>query len=87
VHELDVLQMILASPIHGRRETFSHVLVRGQAELVEGGEEVIVSRSLVGRPVAHGPGIDELAIKYVIAVSAAHSGLGCVFLARIARRR
>src|SRR5690348_335351 len=40
-----------------------------------------------GAPVAHGPGVDDLVVEDMVAVSAADGGLGRVMLAGIAGRR
>src|SRR5208282_1013123 len=60
--------------------------VRGQAELVESSEEMIVTGFFARLPVAHGPGVDHLAVEDVIDVSAAGGGFGGVGFAGIARR-
>ena len=87
VHELDVLQIIHACTIRCCRDSFRHMGVRSQAEFVEGGEEMIVARSLPRIPVAHRPGIDHLAVEDAIDVRAANRGFGGVGLARITGRR
>src|SRR5579863_10689881 len=65
VHEFHVLQMIAAGAIHHRHYGFRRVQVRGQAELIEGGEEVVVAGFVARLPVAHGPGIDDLVVENV----------------------
>ncbi len=86
VHEFDVLQMVQAGAIGGGSDAFGGVVVRGQPEFVEGGEEMIVTRFVARLPVAHRPGVDHLAVEHVIDIRATGRGFGSVGFAGIARR-
>ena len=65
---------------------FGNVIVGYEFEFVEGGEEMIVAGFVSGAPVAHGPGVDDLAVEDMVVVGAADRGLRRVVLAGVARR-
>src|ERR1051326_365014 len=48
---------------------------------------MVVAGFVTGAPIAHGPGVDDLVVEDVVAVSAADGGLGRVMLAGIAGGR
>ena len=86
VHELDVLNMLFCGAIQDRSDRLRHMIVSGEPELVECGEEMIVSRFFCAAPVAHRPGVDDLVIENVVVIGAADRGLGRVVLTGIAGR-
>ena len=78
--------MIHAGAIRGGGDCLRDMSVRGQAEFVEGGEEMIVAGFVAWLPVAHRPGVDHLVVEHVIAVAAAGCGFGGVVFAGVAGR-
>src|SRR5215471_8865090 len=84
VHELDVLQVLFGSAIDDRGDAVGSVVVRGESELAEGSEEVIVARFLARAGVAHRPRVDDLVIENLVTIGAADRGLGSVVLTGIA---
>ena len=78
MHKLDILQMVHAGAIGGGGDGFGDMGIGGQTELVEGGEEMIVTRFVARAPIAHGPGVNHLAVEDVIDVAATGGGFGGV---------
>src|SRR5580765_4037560 len=78
--------MLVGGAVDDTGDGFRNMIVRREPELVEGGEEVVVSRFFSVAPVAHRPGVDDLVVENVIVVGAPDSGLGRVVLAVIAGR-
>jgi hypothetical protein len=84
VHELDVLHVLARGAVDDGGDGFGHVVVGGESELVEGGEEVIVTRLVARSPVAHRPRVNDLVVEDVVVVGAADSGFRRVMFAGIA---
>src|SRR5579864_1943872 len=78
--------MLFGGPVDDARDGFGHMVVRCEAKLVEGGEEVVVTRFRSVAPVAHGPRVDDLVVENMVVVGATDGGLGRVVLAIIAGR-
>ena len=86
VHEFHVLHVFLGSAVDDGSDGFGDVVVGGESEFVEGGEEMVVAGFVAGTPVAHRPGVDDLVVEDVVVVGAADAGLWRVVLAGIAGR-
>ena len=84
VHEFDILHVFAGGAVDHGGDGLGDMVVRGQSELVEGGEEVVVAGLVAGAPVAHGPCVDDLVVEDVVVVGAADAGLRRVMFAGIA---
>src|SRR5450755_1447539 len=84
VHEFDVLHVLAGGAVDDSSDSLGSVVMGGEPELVEGGEEVIVAGLVAGAPVAHRPGVDDLVIEDVVVVGTADAGFRRVMLAGIA---
>jgi hypothetical protein len=85
-HQLDVLHVLFGSAVDHARNQLGHVGVRSGLELIEAGEEVIVSGFVSRTPVAHRPGVNDLVVENVVRVGAANRGARLVLFAGVARR-
>ena len=84
VHEFDILHVFAGGAVDHGGDGFGDMVVRGQSELVEGGEEMVVAGLVAGAPVAHGPCVDDLVVEDVVVIGAADAGLRRVMFAGIA---